>query len=231
MERELNQLDKKSYLNDMAISPSRKEEMLREIKKSKNSPFNLYKRTAAGLTGVAGFLIFIVFTAGFLQDSPLNQFSQSEKQTLNTIHFNKQYQSLIGLPKKAIIRGRSTLPEGTVLFVKVYESKKFDKTIEIEKAIINADGSYSVLLDREIPERDYYLTLELLPHKQNKEVKEMIGDHGINLKYSTWIDGLVDYYHEGELFNGIRMYGKIYANDEWTEGQKTWLEDDLENLE
>jgi hypothetical protein len=235
MERELRQLDKESYLNEMTINPSRKEEMLKNIKKTKKSPFNFHKKITPRLMGMAACLIFAVFAAGFFQDSPLFQssshLSESEKQTLKTIHFNKQYQSLIGLPNKAIIRGRSTLPEGTVLSVKVYASKPFDNPIEEQEAVTDAEGNYSVLLNRKIREKDYYLTLELFPHQQNQEVKDVIGDDGVNLKYSKRIDGQVEYYHGDKPYTGIRMYGKIHANDEWTDGQKTWLDDDLENVE
>jgi hypothetical protein len=233
MERELKQLDKESYLNDMNIKPSKKEEMFRNIRKEKKAPFTFHKRLVPKLIGIAATMIMLVSSADFLKETPLFQSSAQhmadERQPVTQIHFNKQYQSLIGLPNKAVIRGRSNLPEGTVFSVKVYPTDKLDTVIEEKKAVTDEDGNYSVLINREIRDQDYFLTLELLPDQQNETVKEVLGENGVNLKYSKWIDGQVDYYHGNQQYTGIRLYGKIHANDEWTSGQDTWLDDNFEN--
>lgn len=234
MERKLKQLDKESYLNEMKLSPSKKQEMLRNIKQSKLRSQSFHKKWGHQVIGLTACLVLMFFTIGLLKDTPLLSSSEEygDIQNLSGVTTEQLYlnANIIGLPNQAVVRGQGNFPGGTKLTIKVYPSEKLTSILEEQKVETKSDGSFSLLIDRKERDKDYFLTLELYPYEQNENVQEVIGPNGKNLHYEKKINGQVQFIYKEDVYTGIRLYGKIFAMDEFTAGQNTIMLDDIENV-
>ncbi|MGD6802684.1 hypothetical protein ACQCVK_16825 [Rossellomorea vietnamensis] len=234
MERKLKQLDKDSYLNEMKLNPSKKQEMLRNIKKTKQGSLSIYTKWGHHVIGVTACFILMFFSIGLLKDTPLISSSEEHEEIQKTSGVTTEQlylkANIIGLPNQAVIRGQSNFPGGTKLNIKVYPSEKLDSILEEQELVTKKDGSFSLLITRKAREEDYFLTLELYPYEQNEKVRKVIGPNGNKLQYEKKISGQVRYSYKENIYTGIRLYGKIFALDEFTTGQKTMMLEDIENV-
>jgi hypothetical protein len=109
---------------------------------------------------------------------------------------------------EAIVKGESSLPNGTILEASLVEAG-LQTIIRKEEILIGKGGAFS--LSFAIPEarKDYVLLLELFPHTQKQSVQKLIGRKGENLYNSSQVAGVYHYFIDKELHTGFRLYGNI----------------------
>jgi hypothetical protein len=161
-------------------------------------------------------LILAPVIGSFLVNSPSLDMSSKEAG-----FYNNQYviqSKTIRLYNKAILKGESALPKGTVLQVKLVkndlETMLQEKEIQIEKG-----GSFSASFDVMEEKEDYVVMLELYPHLQSENIQDVLGKKGEKLYSSSQIAGVYHYFIDHVLHTGIRLYGE--ADREYMEKEKT----------
>ncbi|WP_421378486.1 hypothetical protein ACOJQI_13115 [Bacillus salacetis] len=110
------------------------------------------------------------------------------------------------LADKAVIKGQSSLPEGSIIQLKLI---KIESETIIDEKEIQIDRAGSFIGTFHVPDKqeDYIVMLELFPHLQSKSIQEVIGPKGENLYSSPQVNGVYHYLIEKELYTGIRLYG------------------------
>ncbi|RIW37273.1 hypothetical protein D3H55_04315 [Bacillus salacetis] len=119
---------------------------------------------------------------------------------------------------KAVINGKASLPEGSIIQIKLMKRDN-EKVIEEKEVTVGKVGTFSESFLVPEGKADYVVMLELYPHLQPKSIQEVIGGKGENLYSSSQVNGVYHYFMDQELYTGIRLYGE--ADREYLNQDKT----------
>ncbi|MBH9968074.1 hypothetical protein [[Bacillus] enclensis] len=108
-------------------------------------------------------------------------------------------------PNQIVVKGRSNLPEGTIISLK-YSKKDKATNLYVEKGVADQEGSFRITGDRLERKEDYIVNIIVYPHIQRDSIKEMLGSKGQYLTKSS--DGFT-YAHEGESYTGLQILGQV----------------------
>ncbi|EDL66290.1 hypothetical protein [Bacillus sp. SG-1] len=158
-------------------------------------------------------LILAPVIGSFILNSP--SLDQSSKEA--AFH-HKQYViegETIRTEEKAVLKGESALPHGSVLQAKLVKDDL--KTVVMEEEIvIEKGGSFSVSFEVPQQKEDYVIMLELFPHLQSEKIRKILGHKGEKLYSSSQVAGIYHYIIDDTLHTGVRLYGEAdreYMNE------------------
>jgi hypothetical protein len=162
---------------------------------------------------LAILLILLVITP-ILGHLAVNQNSSSKSaQSMSDRPSHHDYTisgKVYNFPNQIIVKGKSNLPEGTIISMQ-YTEKNGEPLLYEEKGTANSEGSFQIMGDRLDRSKDYVVKVIVYPDVQQTKVKKILGNRGQHFTDSS--SGFT-YTKDGNSYSGLRVLGLVNMDDD-----------------